>query len=161
MNNFADYIYNYTAGKSVCILGFGREGRSTYKILSKFCSPASIAIADLNHISRADNNLPDSVELLCGESYQDGLDRFDLVFKSPGIVLQRQPDDLKCKITSETQVFFEVFRDQIIGMATSPTSGYDYRMINAGEILNQGFEITFGARLVQVKDFSWDLNNWY
>ena len=116
MNNFADYIYNYTAGKSVCILGFGREGRSTYKILSKFCSPASIAIADLNHISRADNNLPDSVELLCGESYQDGLDRFDLVFKSPGIVLQRQPDDLKCKITSETQVFFEVFRDQIIGI---------------------------------------------
>ena len=34
-------------------------------------------------------------------------------------------------------------------------------MINAGAILNQGFEITFGARLVQTKDFSWDLGiNW-
>ena len=65
------------------------------------------------------------------------------------------------RISLDFTFYHQVSRDQIIGMATSPTSGYDYRMINAGEILNQGFEITFGARLVQVKDFSWDLNiNW-
>ena len=65
------------------------------------------------------------------------------------------------RISLDFTFYHQKSRDQIIGMATSPTSGYDYRMINAGEILNQGFEITFGARLVQTKDFSWDLNiNW-
>ena len=65
------------------------------------------------------------------------------------------------RISLDFTFYQQVSRDQIIAMATSPTSGYDYRLINAGAILNQGFEITFGARLVQVKDFSWDLGiNW-
>jgi len=65
------------------------------------------------------------------------------------------------RVSLDFTFYHQVSRDQIIGMAVSPTSGYDYRMINAGAILNQGFEITFGARLVQTKDFSWDLNlNW-
>ncbi len=65
------------------------------------------------------------------------------------------------RVSLDFTFYHQTSRDQIIAMATSPTSGYDYRMINAGEILNQGFEITFGARLVSVKDFTWDLNiNW-
>lgn len=68
---------------------------------------------------------------------------------------------LNQRISLDFTFYHQTSRDQIIAMATSPTSGYDYRMINAGEILNQGFEITFGARLVSVKDFTWDLNiNW-
>ncbi len=65
------------------------------------------------------------------------------------------------RISLDFTFYHQTSRDQIIGMAVSPTSGYDYRMINAGAILNQGFEITFSARLVQTKDFSWDLGiNW-
>ena len=65
------------------------------------------------------------------------------------------------RVSLDFTFYHQTSRDQIIAMATSPTSGYDYRLINAGAILNQGFEITFGARLVQTKDFSWDLNlNW-
>ena len=65
------------------------------------------------------------------------------------------------RISLDFTFYHQNSRDQIIGMATSPTSGYEYRMINAGDILNQGFEITFGSRLVQTKDFTWDLNiNW-
>ncbi|MCM1132862.1 MAG: UDP-N-acetylmuramoyl-L-alanine--D-glutamate ligase [Ruminococcus flavefaciens] len=112
MNKFVDYIYNYTEGKSVCILGFGREGRSTYNILSKYCNPSAVVIADMNKI----DDLPENVGFICGEEYQKSLDDFDLVFKSPGIVLAKQPSELKCLITSETQVFFEVFREQIIGI---------------------------------------------
>lgn len=116
MNDFAEYIKNYTDGKSVCILGFGREGKSTYGILKKYCTPSAVAIADLNDIDRTANELPESVELICGKDYQKSLDRFDIVFKSPGIVLEKQPSELKCEISSETQVFFSVFRDQIIGI---------------------------------------------
>ena len=68
---------------------------------------------------------------------------------------------LNQRISLDFTFYHQISRDQIIGMAVSPTSGYDYRLINAGAILNQGFEITFGARLVSVKDFTWDLNiNW-
>ncbi len=112
MNKFIEYIKNYTENKSVCILGFGREGKSTYNILTKYCSPSAIAVADINKI----DGLPENVEVICGEDYQKSLDNFDLVFKSPGIVLEKQPSELKCLITSETQVFFEVYREQIIGI---------------------------------------------
>lgn len=112
MNKFVEYIKKYTENKSVCILGFGREGKSTYNILTKYCSPSAIAVADINKI----DGIPESVELICGEDYQKSLDNFDLVFKSPGIVLEKQPSELKCLITSETQVFFEVYREQIIGI---------------------------------------------
>jgi UDP-N-acetylmuramoylalanine--D-glutamate ligase len=115
-NKFTDYIKNYTDGKSICILGFGREGKSTYNILKKYCTPSEIAICDLYNVDREANNLPDDVKLICGESYQECLDDFDMVFKSPGIVLNKQPKELKCLITSETQVFFEVYREQIIGI---------------------------------------------
>lgn len=116
MKRFTEYIKNYTEGKSVCILGFGREGKATYEILKKYCSPAKIAISDLNTVNREANNLPEDIELICGEKYQECLDDFDIVFKSPGIVLDKQPKELRCLITSETQVFFEVYREQIIGI---------------------------------------------
>jgi len=68
---------------------------------------------------------------------------------------------LNHRISLDFTFYHQISRDQIIAMATTPASGYDYRLINAGAILNQGFEVTFGARLVQTKDFSWDLNlNW-
>lgn len=116
MNNFADHLSSLTEGKSVCILGFGREGRSTYAMLKKHCEPSCIAIADLNTIDREAAGISADDELICGDAYQECLDRFDIVFKSPGIVLEVSPSDLKCTVTSETQVFFEVFRDRIIGI---------------------------------------------
>ena len=116
MNNFGDYIKRYTDGRRVCILGFGREGKSTYRILEKYGAQASLAIADLNPVDREANGLPDSVELICGKEYQDCLNSFDMVFKSPGIVLEKPLSELSCMITCETQVFFEVFREQIIGI---------------------------------------------
>lgn len=49
-------------------------------------------------------------------------------------------------------------KNQIMGMASSWTSGYTYRLINAGEIDNKGIEIALNTRPIQTKDFSWDLN---
>lgn len=112
MNNFTEYLKKYTENKSVCILGYGREGRSTYRLINKYCSPESVTISDLNPV----NNPPENVNIITGENYQDCLDDFDIVFKSPGIVLKKSPSELECEITSETQVFFTVYREQIIGI---------------------------------------------
>ena len=49
-------------------------------------------------------------------------------------------------------------KNQIMGMASSWTTGYNYRLINTGEIENKGIEIALNTRPVQLKDFSWDLN---
>lgn len=48
-------------------------------------------------------------------------------------------------------------RDQIIRLASSSTSGYANRLINAGEIQNRGVEIALNGRALQLKDFAWDL----
>ena len=48
-------------------------------------------------------------------------------------------------------------RDQIIRLASSSTSGYANRLINAGEIQNRGVEIALNGRALQIKDFAWDL----
>lgn len=105
-----------TCEKNICILGFGREGKSTYKVLEQYCSPKSVAIADLYPIDRTACKLPERVTLITGEHYQDTLGSFDMVFKSPGIVLTKSPGELDCEITSETQIFFTVFGSQIIGI---------------------------------------------
>ena len=47
-------------------------------------------------------------------------------------------------------------KDQIIGLASSSTSGYSYRLVNAGEIQNKGIEIALNGRALQIKDFAWD-----
>ena len=112
MNNFAEFLKNYTENKSICILGFGREGKSTYRLLEKYCSCKSVTICDLNNIDPKANELPETVKIITGQNYQDDLNNFDIVFKSPGIVMTNHD----CNITSETQVFFEFFRDQIIGI---------------------------------------------
>ena len=50
----------------------------------------------------------------------------------------------------------QLSKDQIIGLASSSTSGYNYRLVNAGEIQNKGIEIALNGRVLQVKDFAWD-----
>ena len=44
------------------------------------------------------------------------MDDYDVVFKSPGIVLERPENEYRCSILSQTEVFFQCFRDQIIGI---------------------------------------------
>ena len=48
--------------------------------------------------------------------------------------------------------------NQIMNVATSVTSGYGTKLINAGEIENSGVEIALNTTPVQTKDFSWDFN---
>ncbi|MBP6062057.1 MAG: SusC/RagA family TonB-linked outer membrane protein [Bacteroides sp.] len=65
---------------------------------------------------------------------------------------------LKNRIGLDVTYYTQSSKNQIMGMASSWTSGYTYRLINAGEIQNKGIEIALNTRPIQVKDFSWDLN---
>lgn len=47
-------------------------------------------------------------------------------------------------------------KNQIIRLASTTTSGYAYRLINAGNIQNRGIEIALNGRVFSYKDFAWD-----
>lgn len=64
----------------------------------------------------------------------------------------------KKRIGLDFTYYNQISRNQIMGMASTWATGYPYRLINAGEIQNQGVEIALNTRPVQVGDFSWDLN---
>lgn len=79
--------------KRILIWGYGREGKTTETFLKNHCSPASVNILE-------------------GKREEFSLGDYDYVFKSPGIVCEEEDD----RITSETEVFLELFRDQTIGI---------------------------------------------
>ncbi len=107
-----ELLKKYISDKNILILGFGREGRSTYKRIGEAGGYKSVTIADKNPVP----DLPDNVRLITGDTYQDSLDDYDIVFKSPGIVLSKPFDSYKCKITSQTEIFIRYYSDQIIGI---------------------------------------------
>ncbi|MBQ2799951.1 MAG: UDP-N-acetylmuramoyl-L-alanine--D-glutamate ligase [Lachnospiraceae bacterium] len=104
---------NCIRNKKVLILGFGREGKSTYKLMQKAGGYERLAIADLNPIT---DTLAENVLIITGEDYQKSLNDYDVVFKSPGIVLEQEIGTYTCEIVSQTELFFRRFRNQIIGI---------------------------------------------
>ena len=122
-------LHELIKDKKILILGFGREGRSTLNRILEVGDAASITIADGNEaltlpaameITTLSGDkksvFTEGISLLTGIHYMDSLDDYDIVFKSPGVVLPKAADDYPCLITSQTEVFFEVYREQIIGI---------------------------------------------
>lgn len=108
-----DFLSQYLCGKNVLILGFGREGRSTFKLLEKVDTIKKIGISDLNPIK---DSLSSDIFLHTGEGYLDVLDDYDVVFKSPGVVLPKDINEYSCIFTSQTEVFLKVYREHTIGI---------------------------------------------
>ncbi|WP_188460510.1 SusC/RagA family TonB-linked outer membrane protein [Marivirga lumbricoides] len=51
--------------------------------------------------------------------------------------------------------------DQIFEVDVSGASGYRSQIINAGEIVNQGVEVSLGATIINANDFRWNMDiNW-
>ena len=63
---------------------------------------------------------------------------------------------LRNRLSLDFTYYNQLSKDQIIRLATSSTSGYNYSLLNAGEIQNQGVEIALNGRVIQYKDFAWD-----
>ncbi|MCR5305223.1 MAG: UDP-N-acetylmuramoyl-L-alanine--D-glutamate ligase [Oscillospiraceae bacterium] len=103
-----------TASRRVLLLGYGREGRAVGRRLLSVGGYAALGIADRNPVADA----PAGAVLHIGETYQDAMRDYDIVFKSPGIVLTEghRPQELSCRVTSLTELFLSAYRDQCIGI---------------------------------------------
>lgn len=97
-----DPLLQYLDGKSILILGFGREGKSSLAFLLKHWQELQIsklAIADMKPVDLAildvDQTLLKAISplLYIGEDYLSELGAYDLVLKSPGISLQTYTAD--------------------------------------------------------------------
>ena len=107
------------SGKNILILGYGREGQSTYSLLRKHFPLINLTIADANedilnlNALKKDKNL----KLELGKKYLDNISKFDLIIKSPGIPLHKAKVKLTpSHISSQTDLFLKLFSDQVIGI---------------------------------------------
>lgn len=101
--------------KSVLILGFGKEGRSTFSIIKKAGGYKQLDISD-KFVQTLENNENQEHKIISGDNYMDCIDSYDIVVKSPGIVLDKDIDSYKATITSQTDLFIDFYQRQIVGI---------------------------------------------
>jgi UDP-N-acetylmuramoylalanine--D-glutamate ligase len=106
-------------GKKILILGFGKEGISTYNFIIKSIPGVMITIADQDEElpGKINFKINDDCKVILGQNYLDSLDDFDVIIKSPGIPygLFKDKTDQK-KITSQTELFLRSYADRTIGI---------------------------------------------
>lgn len=127
------------SNKKILILGFGKEGRSTFNFLKKSDIPLSlIYIADQNPALSESEYLKDfpREQLISGENYLNRFEEFDLVIKTPGISLKSVvlSENIQSRITSQTELFLEFFGAQVI--AVTGTKGKSTTSTLIHHILN-------------------------
>lgn len=91
------------AGKNICILGFGREGRAMANALTEYVKGCKITIADMNEKTE----VPKEFKKQTGETWLSNLEIFDVLIKSPGIPPLPEITRLKGKLTTPTQIFLD------------------------------------------------------
>lgn len=95
------------SGKTVCILGYGREGKAMVEALEKYAPDCEITIADIQEIEISDIRY----QIQTGSDWLNNLDRFDCIIKSPGIPPSVLPSDIP-HLTSSTQIFLDTIADR-------------------------------------------------
>ena len=129
-------IINYLKDKKIVILGFGREGQATYKLIRKHLPNKEIYIREKNENIKNNELISNDkfVILELGNDYLGDLDKFDLILKSPGIAFNTiDIDSFKDKISSELELLLKFYKGKIIAITgtkgKSTTSSLIYQMI--------------------------------
>ncbi len=119
--------------KKILILGFGREGLDTFLFLRKLFPGKVIGIADQSKIKNAKLK---KVKLYSGKNYLEAIKSYDVMIKSPGIPFKILPKSASGKIVTQTDIFFENCKGQIVGITgtkgKSTTTSMIYEALRAG-----------------------------
>lgn len=133
--------------KKIVLLGFGREGRSTFDFLKKYVKNCELQIMDKNadyvhevlsksgHAANGVSGETDmGIEVYRAEDYLKFHSDVDLVFKSPGIPLKQLEGHVDLSIvTSQSNEFIREYRDHIIGITgtkgKSTTCSFLYELL--------------------------------
>lgn len=114
-----DRIQEFFRGKKILILGFGREGKSTYGFLRQILPEQTLYIADRRENLVDDDELKRDTKVVCqgGENYLDDLVQYEIIMKSPGISFKNVDiDRLKGRIWSQLEVLLKFFEGKTVGV---------------------------------------------
>ncbi len=124
-------IPEYLQNKSVLLVGFGREGQSSYRYIRKFFPEKPLTVADKNPISLDDP----FVTRICGAQYLDTINDFDVVLKSPGISFKDVEVGEGTEVTCQVDLFLRFADCRKIGITGSKgkttTSTLTYLILKA------------------------------
>lgn len=121
-----DDLINYLKGRTILILGLGKEGQSTYHFIRRFLPHKTLLIADRRNLNELSSSLQKKIihdkflKTYFGASYLSSINNCDLLIKTPGIrppILKHQHSQQKEVIlTSQTNLFFRFCPGTIIGV---------------------------------------------
>lgn len=124
-------IAEYLRDRTVLLVGFGREGQSSYRYIRQYFPEKPITIADKNAVTVDDP----FVTCICGDRYLDCIGDFDLVLKSPGISFKNVDAPAHTEITCQVDLFLRFADCRKIGITGSKgkttTSTLTYQMLKA------------------------------
>ncbi|MCX6245801.1 MAG: UDP-N-acetylmuramoyl-L-alanine--D-glutamate ligase [Bacteroidetes bacterium] len=114
-----DLLRNELENKKVLLLGFGREGQSSYRLIRRILPDLPLTIADANETIREHELLKGDpfVKFSLGNNYLESLTGFDRILKSPGISLKNIQEEFSAgTITSQTDLFLRYYAPQVLGV---------------------------------------------
>lgn len=131
---------------NIAILGFGKEGQAALEYWGK--------ADDGNHITVCDQNssivLPDNVTGKLGQAYLQGLDRFDLIVRSPHVhprdIAANNSPDILAKVVTGTEEFIRKCPAPIIGVTGTKGKGTTSSLITA-IIREAGYKVHLGGNI--------------
>ena len=137
-------LLNFLENKKILIVGFGKEGESSYLFLREHFPNKKLYIVDknMNLLSEKSYLLEDiNVEVSLGEDYFKNVEYYDLILKTPGISLKDiDISSFKDKITSQLELLLEFIPCFTIGITgtkgKSTTSTLIYTILK-----EQGYDV--------------------
>ena len=124
--------------KKILILGFGKEGRNTFKFLRKLFPKKILGIGDRDKNVKTQVSNVKRIKWHLGKNYLKALKKYDVIVKSPGVppkvivpfITKGQ------KITSQTEIFFNNCPGRIVGITgtkgKSTTTSLIYNILKQG-----------------------------
>lgn len=106
--------------KKVAILGFAREGQSTYRAIRKVLPDFPLVVCDRQ--APGSEVFPEREKDLhtrwfFGDDYLAGINGADVIIKSPGIPFRViESEALRERVVSQTGLFLQLFRRQVVGI---------------------------------------------
>ena len=113
----------------IAILGFGREGKSTYHFIRSFDQKKKLTILDEKEIDVDDDN----VVYKKYNGKDTDLEEYDLIIKTPGIPILWLSKSIISKMTSQMELLLKYNREKVIGITgtkgKSTTSSLLYNVL--------------------------------
>ncbi len=111
-------ILSRLEGKNILILGYGREGKSTYHFIKEHLPKVKVTIADANPQLDITEIKKNKDAYILGKKYLQTISSYDLLIKSPGISLKNHLSSIQREIiSSQTDLFLQAYANQCIGVS--------------------------------------------